>query len=98
MKFSTLFLLFSLVLIFSCKKENSNPADEKYFPKVKTIIQNNCLSCHSSTGSWAGRPTAFDTDEEIVAAAANIKAVVADPVTPGPMGNPRMPQDKVLAQ
>jgi uncharacterized membrane protein len=85
-------------LVFSCHKDDGNPAPEKYFPKVKTIIQNNCLSCHSSAGSWAGRPISFDSDEEIVVAYANIKAVVADPVTPGPMGNRRMPEGGELAQ
>ena len=98
MKFTHLLLLASITLLFSCKKEPTNPTEEKYFPQVKTIIQHNCLSCHSASGTWAGRPTAFDTDDQIVESAASIKAAVADPVTPGPGGNKRMPQDTVLAQ
>ncbi len=92
------FLLIGIALIISCKKETIPPTEEKYFPQVKTIIQQHCQSCHSSSGSWAGRPTAFDTDDQIVAQAAAIKAAVADPVTPGPMGNKRMPQDTVLSE
>lgn len=64
------------------------------FPKVKTIIQNNCLSCHSSTGAWAGRPTKFDTDDQIAAVYAAIKASVADPIT---ITNKRMPQGGSLS-
>lgn len=98
MKYALACLFFSFALLFSCKKDPVTPAEEKYFPQVKSIIHDYCLSCHSANGSWAGRPTAFDTDTEIVAAAASIKAAVADPITPGPLGNKRMPQDTVLAQ
>ncbi|MBA3828923.1 MAG: hypothetical protein H0X33_08300 [Taibaiella sp.] len=88
---------FSIVIIggilgsYSCSKNSSPsvPADQKYFPQVKTILQNNCMSCHNSAGSWEGRPTAFDDDSEIVAAHASIKAAITDPVTPT---NRRMPQ------
>lgn len=44
------------------------------------------------------RLAAFDTDDQMVGSAARIKAAVAGPVTPGPGGNKRMPQDTVLAQ
>lgn len=92
--FSILLSISLLISAFSCKKE---PVPEKYFPKVKTIIQNSCLSCHSAvTGTWAGRPTSFDTDEEITSAYTSIKATVADPATPGPLGNKRMPQNGTL--
>lgn len=91
-------LLTGSLLVFACHKEEGNPVPEKYFPKVKTIIQNNCLSCHSSTGAWAGRPISFDTDEEIVAAYMSIKASVADPASPGPFGNRRMPENGELTQ
>jgi uncharacterized membrane protein len=89
------FLLLTLIALSGCKKEKANSlADGVYFPKVKTIIQDNCLSCHSSTGTWQGRPTQFDTDTDIVAAAASIKAAVADSVT---FINKRMPQGGSLS-
>ncbi len=91
-------VLLGITLVCSCHKDETTlPTTEKYFPKVKTIIQYHCLSCHSATGSWAGRPISFDTDEEIVAAHASIKASVADPADPGPFGNKRMPQNEVLS-
>jgi uncharacterized membrane protein len=82
---------------FSCKnsQEPTPSTSGPYFAKVKTIISSNCLSCHLSTGSWSGRPTAFDTDAQIVAAAQAIKASVADPVT---ITNKRMPQGATLSQ
>ncbi len=80
----------------SCNKksDSSNTGTGAYFPKVRTIIQNNCASCHLSTGTWAGRPTALDNDSEIIAAAASIKAAVADPATPL---NRRMPEGSSLS-
>ena len=98
MKIHTLILILIIVAAgVSCKKESNSPVvvvPENYFAKVKVIIQNNCLSCHSSTGTWAGRPTAFDTDDAIATQAAAIKAAVADPVTPL---NKRMPQGGALS-
>lgn len=87
-------LLFIAVFLNACSEEDTAPKGS-YFPKVKTIIAANCLSCHSSSGSWQGRPTALDTDEQIVAAAASIKASVADPITPR---NKRMPEGSTLSQ
>lgn len=85
-----------IVLLFSCKKENSTTTGT-YFAKVKTIVQNHCIKCHSQfSGTHQGLPTSFDTDDQIVANYANIKATVADPVSPGPGGNKRMPQDDSL--
>jgi len=81
--------------IISCsKKDNTTPDSEKYFPTVKTIISNNCMTCHNSTGTWAGRPTKFDTDADISALAGAIKSAVADPVT---ITNKRMPQGGSLS-
>jgi uncharacterized membrane protein len=93
-----LFWLSVLVVQASCQNKTADPSPSTsgpYFPKVKTIIAANCLTCHSSTGSWTGRPTVFDTDAEIVAAAHAIKAAVADPVT---ITNHRMPQGGSLSQ
>lgn len=89
-----------ITLLGACQhKEDMNPSsEEKYFPKVKNIIAERCLNCHSAvSGTWQGRPTAFDTNADIVASAASIKASVADPATPGPLGNKRMPADGELS-
>ncbi len=65
-----------------------------YFPQVKSIIENNCMTCHNSSGSWAGRPVEFDTDTMISLQYAAIKAAVADPIT---ITNKRMPQNGTLS-
>lgn len=83
--------------LLSCQHDDGvqPPVAEVYFPKVKAIIQANCMSCHSSSGSWEGRPVAFDTDEQITAAYTSIKAAVADPET---ITNKRMPKGSTLSQ
>lgn len=95
----TLLSSLSLVAVgfISCQNKNTDPASSgpPYFPKVKTIIGINCMGCHSSSGSWTGRPVAFDTDAEIVAAANNIKTAVAGPWTPMVK---KMPQGGVLTK
>ena len=91
-----LFLIYVLLLTSSCKKSSDvNPDTTLFFPKVKAIISSNCLSCHDSKGDWTGRPTAFDTDEQITSLASKIKASVADPIT---IRNKRMPQGGELKQ
>jgi len=89
-------LMIAMIMFQSCKKESA-PVTETgvYFPRVKNIIENRCLSCHSSAGTWTGRPVAFDTDSEIVSAHASIKAALVDPVT---YMNKRMPEDGTLSQ
>jgi uncharacterized membrane protein len=87
------FAIALVCVLSSCSKEEVS-VTAPYFPKVKTIISNHCLSCHASTGSWQGRPTAFDTDEEISNSYASIKAAVNDPSTPT---NKRMPQTGSLS-
>ena len=85
----------AFVTFISCSKQSDmTPAPDKYFPLVKNIIQNNCLSCHSSTGTWQGRPVAFDSDTAIAELSASIKAAVADPISPT---NRRMPQGGSLS-
>jgi uncharacterized membrane protein len=83
--------------LLSCHSDNAvqPPVAEVYFPKVKAIIQANCMSCHSSSGAWEGRPVAFDTDEQITAGYTSIKAAVADPET---ITNKRMPKGSTLSQ
>jgi uncharacterized membrane protein len=83
-----------IVSTLACSKEQATPNSTVYFPQVKSIIKDNCLSCHSASGSWAGRPTAFDSDASIADLYASIKASVADPVTPR---NKRMPQGGSLS-
>jgi len=65
----------------ACNKSSSSTtsASGKEFLQVKTIIQNNCLTCHSSSGNWSGRPTAFDSDSAISAQYVIIKESVAGP-------------------
>src|SRR5665647_503621 len=83
------------VPFISCSKQNDMvPPPDKYFPLVKNIIQNNCLSCHSSSGTWAGRPVAFDSDTAIAELSSSIKRAVADPISPT---NRRMPQGGSLS-
>jgi len=69
--------------INACSKKSSSDTSSNglYFPKVKSIIQNNCLSCHSSSGNWSGRPTSFDSDSSISAQYAIIYQAIAGPFT-----------------
>jgi uncharacterized membrane protein len=78
-------------IIASCSSGGSlvDPGPGPYFGQVKSIIATNCVSCHSSSGPWTGRPTKFDSDADILLDAAAIKAAVADPVS---VTNGRMPQ------
>lgn len=83
-----------IIFFIGCKNDDlTNPGTEKYFPKVKTIIEDHCASCHNSAGTWAGRPVAFDDDSSIAMQYQLIKAAVADPVSPT---NKRMPQEGML--
>src|SRR3954469_9259447 len=87
----------TLILVFAgCGKGDMEPADAgppPYFAKVRTIVAENCLSCHSSSGIWTGRPVELSTDDQIVLYAQSIKSAVADP--PAFM-NARMPEDHPL--
>lgn len=78
--------------ILACQKDPA-PSDGPYFPKVKTIIQTNCVSCHSPGGQ--GLPVVFETDEDIASRAASIKSTTIDPVSPQ---NRRMPEKAELSQ
>ncbi len=74
--------IITMISLNACSKNSSStPATTTYFPKVKTIVSNNCLSCHSSSGAWSGRPTAFDSDSAIAVSATVIKTAVAGPWT-----------------
>ena len=89
MKQTLIFALLLIIAMASCKKD---PADELFFPKVKTIINNNCMTCHSPGGQ--GMPVVFLTDEDITSRAAAIKASTVDPASPL---NKRMPQGGELS-
>ena len=92
-----LFIMAGVIVTVSCHKDKEitpQPDLNMYFPIVKTIIQTNCLSCHSSYGSWTGSPVAFDSDSAISEQYASIKSSVADPVT---FLNKRMPQGGMLS-
>jgi uncharacterized membrane protein len=87
----------AIIVINACKKDDSVVPDTSiYFPKVKAIIQANCISCHSSADllNWQGRPVALDTDSQIASLYSSIKASVADPAT---LQNKRMPQGGTLS-
>jgi len=94
---SVVLVALGICSVMSCGHDDpvQTPVAEVYFPKVKAIIQANCLSCHSSTGSWEGRPVAFDADEQITAGYTSIKAAVADPES---ITNKRMPKGSTLTQ
>ncbi len=87
-----LLILATLVVLteLACKKD---PVETRYFPIVKTIIQANCITCHTPGGQ--GMPIVFVTDEDISSRAASIKAATIDPVSPQ---NKRMPQGGELSQ
>ena len=92
-------IVFLLGVFSSCSKKDATPTKTPstvYFPKVKSIIAANCMSCHNSANSlgWVGRPVKFDADTDITASYAQIKKAVADPVSPT---NRRMPQTGSLS-
>jgi hypothetical protein len=86
-----------LLLLVSCSSKKQDDPSIKYFPQVKSIIQTNYVSCHSLSGSGSpkGLPTLLETDDEIVAAASNIKAATIDPVS---LFNKRMPYGGELSE
>ena len=100
MKATTISYLVILAVVWfpnsSCKKnsDTSSATSGPYFPAVKTIVRNNCLPCHSSGGSWSGKPVAFDSDSSIAAQYISIKAAVNDPAT---QVNRRMPEGGSLS-
>lgn len=90
MKQLLVLVMLTVFLITACKKD---PAEVLYFPKVKEIIQNNCITCHAPGGQ--GMPVVLVTDEDITSRAASIKAATIDPASPL---NKRMPQGGELSQ
>jgi uncharacterized membrane protein len=78
--------VFTGVTLISCKHDSVQPQSDLLFPKVKAIIQTNCLTCHVPGGE--GMPVFLNSDDNIVSLAEAIKHATVDP--PSPM-NPRMP-------
>ena len=63
----------------SCNKTDVVPQKTVYFPQVRTIIQQNCISCHYQGGQ--GMPIILTADSDIVNYAASIKAATCDSPT-----------------
>jgi uncharacterized membrane protein len=74
------------VALVSCKHDSVQPQSTLLFPKVKAIIQTNCLACHVPGGQ--GMPVFLNSDDNIVQLAGSIKHATVDPAGPQ---NPRMP-------
>jgi uncharacterized membrane protein len=82
---------FAIIAVISCNKTDVVPTGN-YFPQVKTIIQQNCISCHSQGGQ--GMPVILTADSDIVNYAASIKAATCDTPT---FYNQRMPLGSELS-
>lgn len=98
-KLPSLFVI--IVFVFtSCSNSKAvdTPADGSYFPKVKAIIQVNCITCHQPGGQ--GMPLFLTADSIIAANAGLIKAAVIDPVSPRnkrmPLGGSLLPADTAV--
>ncbi|MGZ4047834.1 MAG: hypothetical protein ACXVPU_11865 [Bacteroidia bacterium] len=100
MRKDLLFLLITILAIYGCSKDKGIPqsaiTSEKYFPKVKTIIQSNCTnSCHApSLGFYNGLPVILESDSNIVAEGLSIKSAVSGPFS---IINKQMPQGGSLS-
>lgn len=98
--------IFSLFALFACT-ENS-PADltetidfdsVSYNGNVKSIIDNNCISCHGSTPT-NGAPMSLTTYENVKEAVQNrglIDRISRNETETGhmPLGGPRLPQNLI---
>lgn len=85
-----LVLLTACIVLAACQSSDVASPSGPYFPKVRAIVQANCVSCHSQagTGEPKGLPVMLETDEQIASLAEAIKAATNDPVSPR---NKRMP-------
>ena len=90
-KLLVLFLIPGIIAVISCNK-NDVVNSGVYFPKVKTIIEQNCISCHFQGGQ--GMPVILTEDADIVKYAASIKASTSDAPT---YYNKRMPLGSELS-
>lgn len=98
-KLSCLFVI-AVFIFTSCSNSKvvDTPADAPYFPKVKAIIQANCINCHQPGGQ--GMPLFLTADSVIAANAGLIKAAVIDTVSPRnkrmPLGGSLLPADTAI--
>lgn len=86
-----LFIAIEIATMTSCSKKETGTS-VVYFPEVKKIIQQNCISCHYQGGQ--GMPVILTEDSNIVNYAAAIKAATCDPPSPQ---NKHMPPDSELS-
>jgi uncharacterized membrane protein len=90
------------IAFYSCSHNAAPPPQDKgpYFPEVKQVIANNCLTCHSPGGQ--GMPVNLTIDDNIIALAETIKAAVIDPASPRnkrmPLGGELSDADKAIIQ
>lgn len=80
-------------------KDVPNDGATTYLTKVKTIIDNNCISCHGATPT-NGAPNSLTTYAEVKDAVLNsglIDRISRTNGAPGlmPLGGPRMPQQTI---
>lgn len=101
LNFRHFFLFVLLGLLYtSCSNSKAvdTPGDTPYFPKVKAIIQANCITCHQPGGQ--GMPLFLTADSIIAGNAGLIKAAVIDPVSPRnkrmPLGGSLLPADTAI--
>jgi len=74
-----MFLVLGMISMSSCKKDLTATGSPPYFPEVRTIVQNNCISCHYQGGQ--GMPVVLTSDMDIANYAASIKAATCDTPT-----------------
>ena len=84
--------------MIACCKKTDVITPSVYFPEVKTIIQQNCISCHFYP-EGQGLPIVLTEDSDIVNYAAAIKAATCDPSSPQnkhmPLGGDLSDEDKI---
>lgn len=93
-------------LLFSCSENSTDdlvnitlPATVTYSNSIKTIIDNNCISCHNSP-PVAGAPMPLLTYQNVKDAIQNrglLNRISRDQGTPGmmPLGGSRLPQTTI---
>ena len=97
--FRLILLGIMIAWLFACKREKMTAPPvtvDKYFPKVKLIVQSNCtVSCHApSLGYPQGLPVVLESDSDIVLKESSILKAVAGPFT---THNKRMPPSGALS-
>ena len=106
MKHTHLLYLFIITAFYSCSYVNEDDLTEviivdglvTYTANIKTIIDNNCISCHSSP-PVNGAPMALVTYTDVIAAIENrdvIERISSNDLGfVMPSGGPRLPQNLI---